>query len=74
MNNWAWVLTHAAFIATRLWEALTLLLCFMTGEEDSVEVKWMTLFEGEPKRCGCGKWFKLVTVSPEHPHLDQKLQ
>lgn len=43
-------------------------------EEDSVEVRWMTLFEGEAKRCGCGKWFKLVTVSPEHPHLDQKLQ
>jgi cytochrome c oxidase subunit 5b len=29
-------------------------------EEDSSHVKWMWLHAGEPKRCFCGHWFKLV--------------
>ena len=44
---------------------------YLTGEEDVAEVAWMTLYEGEPKRCGCGKWFKLVQVSPEYLKLHQ---
>lgn len=29
-------------------------------EEESQSIKWMWLHEGEPKRCQCGHWFKLV--------------
>lgn len=28
-------------------------------ETDSTSVVWMWLHEGQPKRCGCGHWFKL---------------
>ncbi|XP_046385575.1 cytochrome c oxidase subunit 5B, mitochondrial-like [Ischnura elegans] len=33
-------------------------------EEDSSSVAWMWLKQGEPKRCGCGYWFKLEAKSP----------
>ncbi|XP_026818077.1 cytochrome c oxidase subunit 5B, mitochondrial-like [Rhopalosiphum maidis] len=29
-------------------------------EEDASHVKWMWLHSGEPKRCFCGHWYKLV--------------
>ncbi|XP_071448097.1 cytochrome c oxidase subunit 5B, mitochondrial-like [Hetaerina americana] len=33
-------------------------------EEDSASVAWMWLKQGEPKRCGCGYWFKLEPKKP----------
>lgn len=33
-------------------------------EEDSVSINWMFLYKGEPKRCQCGNWFKLVELDP----------
>ena len=36
----------------------------VTGEEDSVSINWMFLYKGEPKRCQCGNWFKLVELDP----------
>jgi len=36
----------------------------LTGEEDSVSISWMFLYKGEPKRCECGNWFKLVELDP----------
>ncbi|KAG8237091.1 hypothetical protein J437_LFUL017369 [Ladona fulva] len=33
-------------------------------EEESASVCWMWLYEGEPKRCGCGYWFKLQKKAP----------
>lgn len=29
-------------------------------EEDALTISWMHLHKGEPKRCECGYWFKLV--------------
>jgi len=34
----------------------------VAGEEDSVSINWMFLYKGEPKRCQCGNWFKLVEL------------
>jgi len=31
-------------------------------EEDSISINWMFLFKGEPKRCHCGNWYKLVEL------------
>lgn len=33
-------------------------------EEDSSEINWFWLHEGEPKRCYCGHWFKLQKFVP----------
>lgn len=33
-------------------------------EEDASHVKWMWLYSGEPKRCMCGHWYKLVYKEP----------
>merc|ERR1711936_305291 len=29
-------------------------------EEDALTIQWLTIHKGEPKRCECGYWFKLV--------------
>lgn len=29
-------------------------------EEDALVINYMFLYKGEPKRCECGHWFKLV--------------
>ncbi|CAL1540339.1 unnamed protein product [Lymnaea stagnalis] len=29
-------------------------------EEDALTINWMYVHKGEPKRCECGYWFKLV--------------
>ena len=34
----------------------------ISGEDDSLTVVWMYLHRGEPKRCQCGYWFKIVDV------------
>merc|ERR1711912_25660 len=34
-------------------------------EEDSVSFKWMELYKGEQRRCGCGYWFKLIDLQHE---------
>jgi cytochrome c oxidase subunit 5b len=31
-------------------------------EEDAISIQWMFLNKGEPKRCACGNWFKLVEL------------
>ncbi|XP_059618474.1 cytochrome c oxidase subunit 5B, mitochondrial-like [Phlebotomus argentipes] len=33
-------------------------------EEDQTFVQWMWVYQGEPKRCECGHWFKLVEKAP----------
>ncbi|XP_066999380.1 cytochrome c oxidase subunit 5B, mitochondrial [Anabrus simplex] len=33
-------------------------------EEDSTHINWMVLNKGEPTRCECGHWFKLVEKAP----------
>ncbi|XP_050420489.1 cytochrome c oxidase subunit 5B, mitochondrial-like [Adelges cooleyi] len=33
-------------------------------EEDASHIKWMWLYSGEPKRCMCGHWYKLVYKEP----------
>lgn len=33
-------------------------------EEDSPAIQWMWLYEGKPKRCDCGHWFKLTYKPP----------
>ena len=33
-------------------------------EEDATCISWMWLYKGEPKRCECGYWFKLVEGKP----------
>jgi len=29
-------------------------------EDDALTIQWLTVYKGEPKRCECGYWFKLV--------------
>ena len=36
--------------------------CFTPGEDDALHLKFMRLPKGQPKRCLCGYWFKLVDV------------
>ncbi|KAL8588996.1 hypothetical protein ACOMHN_047977 [Nucella lapillus] len=31
-------------------------------EEDAVSINWLHLHKGEPRRCECGFWFKLVDL------------
>jgi len=31
-------------------------------EEDAISINWMFVFKGEPKRCHCGNWYKLVEL------------
>jgi len=33
-------------------------------DEESVIINYMWLHKGQPKRCGCGHWFKLVYEEP----------
>ncbi|XP_035213599.1 cytochrome c oxidase subunit 5B, mitochondrial-like [Stegodyphus dumicola] len=33
-------------------------------EEDSTVINWIWVHRDEPKRCGCGYWFKLVDAKP----------
>ncbi|KAK9718419.1 Cytochrome c oxidase subunit Vb [Popillia japonica] len=33
-------------------------------EEDQMHINWMWLVDGQPRRCECGFWFKLVKSSP----------
>uniref|UniRef100_A0A1B6F9C3 Cytochrome c oxidase subunit 5B, mitochondrial n=1 Tax=Cuerna arida TaxID=1464854 RepID=A0A1B6F9C3_9HEMI len=33
-------------------------------EEDATAVSWMWLHQGQPRRCNCGYWFKLVYKPP----------
>lgn len=33
-------------------------------ERDSTVVSYMWLHAGEPRRCECGYWFKLVPITP----------
>lgn len=33
-------------------------------EEDSTVINWMWVHKDEPKRCGCGHWFKIVDAKP----------
>uniref|UniRef100_A0A8D8PNC9 Cytochrome c oxidase subunit 5B, mitochondrial n=1 Tax=Cacopsylla melanoneura TaxID=428564 RepID=A0A8D8PNC9_9HEMI len=33
-------------------------------EEESPSISWMWLYEGKPKRCACGHWFKLTYKAP----------
>ncbi|CAK9814736.1 Cytochrome c oxidase subunit 5B, mitochondrial [Anthophora quadrimaculata] len=33
-------------------------------EEDSAHVNWMWLHDGQPRRCECGHWFKLIQKAP----------
>lgn len=35
-----------------------------SGEEEQTFVQWMWLYQGEPKRCECGHWYKLVEKAP----------
>jgi len=35
--------------------------------EGDTHIKWMWIFEGKPKRCGCGYWFELKS----HPAPDR---
>lgn len=38
---------------------------YITGDEDAIEIKFIVLNKGEPRQCGCGKWFKLIPVKLE---------
>ncbi|XP_066583332.1 cytochrome c oxidase subunit 5B, mitochondrial-like [Prorops nasuta] len=33
-------------------------------EEDQIHVNWMWIHKGQPRRCECGYWFKLVEKAP----------
>ncbi|KAJ8688497.1 hypothetical protein QAD02_024292 [Eretmocerus hayati] len=33
-------------------------------EEDQCHINWMWLHKGQPRRCECGHWFKLVERAP----------
>uniref|UniRef100_C9W1M6 Cytochrome c oxidase polypeptide Vb n=2 Tax=Ixodidae TaxID=6939 RepID=C9W1M6_RHISA len=33
-------------------------------EEDQTHINWMWLHRGDPKRCECGYWFKIVDAKP----------
>ncbi|XP_059163088.1 cytochrome c oxidase subunit 5B, mitochondrial-like [Physella acuta] len=35
-------------------------------EEDALTINWMYVHKGEPKRCECGYWFKLVDLPGGH--------
>uniref|UniRef100_A0A182VTH1 DUF4706 domain-containing protein n=1 Tax=Anopheles minimus TaxID=112268 RepID=A0A182VTH1_9DIPT len=41
-------------------------------EEDQTYVQWMWLYQGQPKRCECGHWFKLVEKAPMESTPDRK--
>ncbi|CAG9112749.1 unnamed protein product [Plutella xylostella] len=32
--------------------------------EHQMHVEWMWLYQGEPRRCGCGHWFELCPTAP----------
>lgn len=34
----------------------------LPGEEDAISINWMFIYKGEPKRCHCGTWYKLVDL------------
>jgi len=34
------------------------------GDEETMAVIWINLHKGEPKRCHCGHWYKLVDAPP----------
>ncbi|KAH9489631.1 Cytochrome c oxidase subunit 5B [Bulinus truncatus] len=34
-------------------------------EEDALTINWMYVHKGEPKRCGCGYWFRLEELHPK---------
>jgi len=42
-------------------------------EQEAMHIKWMTVYKGEPRRCQCGIWFKVVEADwaayPEFPDL-----
>ncbi|XP_072026062.1 cytochrome c oxidase subunit 5B, mitochondrial-like [Amphiura filiformis] len=33
-------------------------------EDEQTFIKWMWLYDGEPQRCDCGRWFKLTQAEP----------
>jgi cytochrome c oxidase subunit 5b len=43
---------------------MNLLFVDVSGEEEQTYVNWMWLYQGHPKRCECGHWFKLVEKAP----------
>lgn len=42
-------------------------------EEDQTALNYMWVHAGEPKRCECGYWFKLVPAEKFWEKLDTKL-
>lgn len=42
----------------------TFYFTLILGEEEQTYVNWMWLYQGHPKRCECGHWFKLVEKAP----------
>jgi len=37
-------------------------------EDDQPFLQYMYIYKGQPKRCRCGHWFKLVEAEPLHIH------